>query len=207
VTASATAPAPLAAPEATASATTTASTAESHIEILPPSTVAAPPDGAPTQDPAQQSAPIGGFKSTDGTDVVSAPTESHVENVASVDKNAGLRAENGRSDAQRYEPDNVRTLLFLLAIGLCIMAILVLVAARFRCLDCPHARAAAARAASRRAQWLPRGAWLAAWRRGAGASAFARAACRRARWLPRGAWLAGRLTLRRGAGASASARQ
>jgi hypothetical protein len=142
--------------------------------MLPLSTVAAPPVGAPTQDPVQQSAPVGDLKSTGGTDVVSAQTESDAEDVVSVDKNAGLNAGNGGSDAQRYQPDNVRTFLFLLAIGLCMMAILILVVARFRCLDCPHARAAGARAACRRGRWLPRGAWLAGrptWRRGVGASA------------------------------------
>jgi formylglycine-generating enzyme required for sulfatase activity len=162
------------APEATASATTTASTAGSHVEMLPLSTVGASPVGAPTQDPVQQSPlVVGDLKSTGGTGVVSAQTESNAEDVISVDKNADLNAENGGSDAQRYEPDKVRTLLFLLAIGLCVTAILVLVAARFRCLDCPHARAAAARAPRRRARWL-KAAWLAgrlAWRRGAGAPA------------------------------------
>jgi hypothetical protein len=79
----------------------------------------------------QRSAPVGDHKSTSGADVVSARTESDADNIASVDKNAGLNAENGGSDAQRYEPaeaDNVRTLLFLLAIGLYMMGFLIFLA-------------------------------------------------------------------------------
>jgi hypothetical protein len=83
---------------------------------------------------------------------------------------AGRNAEDGGSDAQRYEADEVKTELFLLAIGLCIMAILVLVKARVQCLDCPVARATAARVGNRRSRWLP-GAWLAGiWKRNANAS-------------------------------------
>jgi hypothetical protein len=156
---------------ATASATTTASTAQSQNEVRPPSAVAPSTVGAPTQDPEQHRAPVGDLKSTGGTSVVSAQTESHAEDVASVAKNAGPNAENGGSYTQRYEPDDVKTDLFLLAIGLCMMAILILVKARLQCLDCPVARATAARAASRRARWLPRGAWLAGtWKRKATAS-------------------------------------
>jgi hypothetical protein len=159
----ATVSAPPVAPETASSVTTTAATAESNIDVLLRSTVASSPVGAPTEHLVQQRPP-----GADLRDVVSAQTESGAEDAAAVDKNAGLNVENSRSDAQRYEPDNVRTLLFLLAIGVCVMAIVILVAARFRCLDCPYARAAASRAACRRARWLPRGAWLAGrppWRR------------------------------------------
>jgi hypothetical protein len=157
--------------EAVVSATTTAPTAQSHNEMRLPDPVASPSIGAPTQDPVQQSAPVGDLKSTGGTGVVSAQTESRAEDVASVHKIAGSNAENGESDAQRYQPDDVKTDLFLLAIGLCMMAILVLVKARLQCLDCPVARATAARAANRQGRWLPRGAWLAGiWKRNATAS-------------------------------------
>ena len=150
-----------AAASAMASATTTAPTAQLHNEMRLPSSVAALPVGARTQDPLQQSASV--------TGVVSAQTESHAEDVAH--KIGGPNAENGRSDAQRYEPDDVKTDLFLLAIGLCMMAILILVKARLQCLDCPVARATAARAANRRGRWLSRGAWPAGiWKKNAAAS-------------------------------------
>ena len=148
--------------EAMASATTTASTARSHNEMPLPGPVAAPAVGAPAQNRGQHSAPVDDLKSTDGSGVVSA------EDVASVHRKAGANAESGESNAQRYESDDVKTDLFLLAIGLCMMAILILVKARLQCLDCPVARATAARAASRRGRWLTRGAWLArTWKRNA----------------------------------------
>jgi hypothetical protein len=151
--------------EAVASATTTASTAQSHNEMPLPRPGAAPAVGAPTQAPGQ-SAPVDDLKSTGGTGAVPAQIESRAEDAASVHRMAGPYAENGRSDAQRYESDDVKTDLFLLAIGLCMMAILILLKARLQCLDCPVARATAARTPSRRGRWLPRRAWLAGtWKR------------------------------------------
>jgi hypothetical protein len=116
--------------------------AASHFEMLPVSTVTAPSVAAPTQDPMQQSAPLGDLKSTGGTDVVSPETESDADNGASVVKNAGLNTENGASDVQGYKPadspsvaDTARTLqpseiFSFLALGLIMMAFLVAVASR-----------------------------------------------------------------------------